>query len=475
MRDHLSRVPFAPPTVHADALTNRPDLLHGMLDFMAAKREKLLSGTLTPRDVAKAYAVTVGSQRTQAMGADVAARKFAAAGVEVPLDGKYLGTGKDGTPTVRAEDAISAWLGTDRGKAALDAADKGEFKPELWADAAKIQRAFGIDQFAHTNSFGSAKPGAFNFGNLHELTAAINATKGDPSALRSVVSKINGVGEAKRAWFSHFLGAGGEQTLDARKVNAAFTGQGRIGGLKTPGAEAARRFRDTNGATRDFILSRIRNHWDEQAQKSPMADFPEWARGAIFHQLAWDAAANPAGVQSVHDHAGLYDALTLFQNKKPDPARPLTGLEKIWGAGVKVGTSFTARDGRRYAIEALDPANGTARVAITDRDGNKAGVIPAAPLARYQREIGEARLRTAGRNAADVASVPRSIQIVLRLIGGGASGLDSLAVSSRPCGQSVRETTDEPAERQLRGVETGNGGASQRQTVRGIGSVSRAR
>jgi hypothetical protein len=398
----LDKTPFVPVGRIAEALGDRPEYLGGIMRFMAEQRQKVVEGRATARDVAKAYVTTVASQGAGAMRYETLQGKLAAEGIHFDIPEQFRGKSSNGVEIVRPEDAAAAWLGSETGQRALDSIEKGNYDAAAWNELFAVRKAFGDDWFSRVHVGDSPLSGRANLQNLAPVVEAINAAKGDPDKVRQALGTLNGIGAGKDAFIAHMLGFGETPTVDARQINIWLTGKGNLRGDKSQGADAARLFRQSrsDSAVSQYMAERVRNNIAALKAEVPgMADVPDEAAGAILHQWMWDRLQNRGqeGKEPLHDHAGLYEALTLFQG------------------APKPGDQVKGKDGRIYRIETVDAAKGVARIQILDDKGNKLGVIRAAPIQRFMEEQKAARVQAVKDTAVDVINAPRTIGASLDL------------------------------------------------------------
>lgn len=395
--EQLERTPSVPAATVRAAMGDRPEYLDGIIRFMAGQREKAVRGEMTARDVAKAYVATVASQGSGAMSVERFQQKMEAAGISVPLDERFTGESASGKPIIRPEDAMAAWMGSETGQRALDSIERGEFDTAAWSEAAKVRTAFGDDWLGKTNVLGTPARGSVNLSNLGEVVDAVNAAGGDLAKINAAVGKLNGIGAGKLGFAKHLLGFGDSPTVDARQVNLWLAGKSNLRGDKSAGAEAARLFRRSrqDESVRQYMADRISGEIDRLRQELPeMANVSPSDAGAVLHQWMWDKAGGRGA--ELHDHAGLYEAVSLFQSaKKRLP---------------KVGDSMKDKSGRTFTILTMDPAAGTAKVEIKDSTGKVVGIMPAAPLDKFVEEQQRLRGEQLREIAAEVVNAPRTVQ-----------------------------------------------------------------
>ncbi|HKQ06800.1 MAG TPA: hypothetical protein VJ464_16820 [Blastocatellia bacterium] len=310
-RQVLARLKSArliPDSVVAEALAgDRPGYLKDVADFITEQRQKVVKGSLTLRDVAKAYYMTVASQGATAIKAETLRAKMKAAGIKLDLPNEYLTANKKGDLMIRPEEAAGAWLLSPHGQRALADLERGVFNEKLWAEAARVREAFGDDRLAKNNVLGEARRGTFNMRNLATAVAQMNEAKGNTIRLQAAGSKLNGIGVGKVGFLKHLLGFGDSPTIDAVEINWWLTGKGHIANLKTRQAEFARAIKDFTGNVKlsRAVAERINSRFSQLRESGRVApDIPDEAFNHVLHQWIWDKAKG-----EVNTHTGMYAAM----------------------------------------------------------------------------------------------------------------------------------------------------------------------
>lgn len=316
--DEVRRTGLTPPSRVVEMIGDRPDYLPGVAQVILDQRRKVVDGTMTPRDVAKAYYMTVASQGADAI--KVSTVEANVPGFKVPEQFWAQQRAVDGSPLVRPEEAAAAWLFTPKGQQALDDIERGVFNADAWADGAAVRRAFGDDRFRTTNIFGGRAPvdgrTKFNMTTLQAFTDQFNdlsqrVARGEAplAMLDRFTKRLNGVREAKAPFILHALGFGESPTIDAVEINTWLTGHGDISRLKTKEAEFVR---TVNSWLRDprvgaALRDRITGQFDEVRQLLPpetTADLPPEVFNHVLHHWIWDRMK---GIETTHE--GFYNAL----------------------------------------------------------------------------------------------------------------------------------------------------------------------
>jgi hypothetical protein len=306
--EELKRSNFVSDNIAKAALGSFPNYLKPVADFITEQREKLVNGKLTPRDIAKAYMVTVASQGTGAIFVKTIADKLALKGIA--FEPSALFRTEDGKK-IRPEEAASWWLGTENGKRALDNIEKGIVNPADWIELGEVRRAYGDDRF---KTFRALNPE--NLANISKVTRELNTSNGNSSRVLMAVQTLNGISTGKKGFISHLLGLGDTPTIDAVEINFWLTGQGDIKALNTKKAELARKIKDAQSDRR--VSGELFRRIDERigalrgdVPGSDQVDPQVWAH--ILHHWLWDKAK---GIKTTH--AGMYEAQRNFQPAAPD-------------------------------------------------------------------------------------------------------------------------------------------------------------
>lgn len=306
--EELKRSNFVSDKIAKAALGSFPNYLKPVADFITEQRDKLVNGKLTPRDIAKAYMVTVASQGTGAIFVKTIADKLASKGIA--FEPSALFRTEDGKK-IRPEEAASWWLGTESGKRALDNIEKGIVNPADWVELGEVRRAYGDDRF---KTFRALNPE--NLANISKVTRELNASNGNSSRVLMAVQALNGISTGKKGFISHLLGLGDTPTIDAVEINFWLTGQSDIKALNTKKAELARKIKDAQSDRR--VSGELFRRIDERIAAlrgdvpgSDQVDPQVWAH--ILHHWLWDKAK---GIQTTH--AGMYEAQRNFQPAAPE-------------------------------------------------------------------------------------------------------------------------------------------------------------
>ena len=318
IRKKLESFRLTPTPAMLNMLGAYPGYLNPVIDFLMEQRQKLLAGKITPRDVAKAYWITVASIGSDAIGVDTIRAKADQIGVKFDPDPMFLSKGAQGQDTMRPEEMAAWWLSTPMGQRALNAIEKGEVDKQAWEQGLALRDAYGRnDARTQTLADGTYKQGILgikpgkrklNLNDILEITDSINATKGDSAKLEKVLSSIHNIANGKKGFIGHMVGMGDVATIDAVELNVWLTGQGDTSyaseEMKKRVALAKKGGNDV-GAFFERIRSRIA---DLHKKTKKATGIPDDVAAHIIHHWIWDAAK---GTQTTH--AGVYEAMRFYQ------------------------------------------------------------------------------------------------------------------------------------------------------------------
>jgi hypothetical protein len=381
-----------------------PQYLEPIVEYMMEKRQDLVDGTVSPRDVAKAYWMTIASIGADAIDVSTIAAKAQAEGISFNPDAMFTTTGTRGQLQMRPEELAAYWLGTPEGQRALDNVEQGNFNATDWETGLLLRDAFGrndlrekwrvtgkgtpntnqtivvdgadiqvqvnaqgnwsfpIDnqttpvdlpdgmtegnRIQNSGSVGLPKEKKANLTNLKELTDRINAANGNPAKLEKAVMSAVGIGEGKKGFISHFLGFGEWSTIDAVELNMWLAGVGDTTRATEDQKMIAAIAKKASGqaATRRDLFERIREAIIGLRDKAKGGDkIPKEVAPHIIHHWIWDAAKN---IQTTHE--GLYYAMQNYSVREITPQQDADYL-----AAVERGDMDTAQ---RMVDEAANAA-----------------------------------------------------------------------------------------------------------------------
>ena len=368
-----------------------PEYLEPIVSYMMDKRQDLVDGKVSPRDVAKAYWMTIASIGADAIDVATIGKKAQAEGISFNPDSMFTTTGTRGQLQMRPEELAAYWLGTPEGQRALDNVEKGVFNAEDWETGLLLRDAFGRNDLRerwrvtgtgekNTNqtimvdgnavqvevnengkwsfsidnkdtpvelpegltegkrvqtsgSVGLPKGKKANLTNLKELTDRINSAKGDPEKLEKAVMSAVGIGEGKKGFVSHFLGFGGWSTIDAVELNIWLAGVGDTTRADQEQKMIAAIAKKASGqaATRRDLFERIREAILGLRDKAKGGKkIPKEVAPHIIHHWIWDAAKD---IQTTHE--GLYYAMQNYSVRET-PVSPRSSVAPVDGNDIRV-------------------------------------------------------------------------------------------------------------------------------------------
>lgn len=283
-----------------------PEHLKPVIDFMMKQRHRLIAGEMTPRDVAKAYIMTLMSMGSDSINASLIKN---ASGFEI--DPEFY---EEGTAKVRPEEAAAAWLLSPAGKRALDHIESGKYDPEDFDELLRIRDAYGRNSLRNWAMQPSSKD-VKALDSIADVTQAINEAKGDPEKIESALKTLRGISTGKTGFVGHLLGFGDLPTLDSVAVNFWLTGEGDIRYLDTLRSRLARDLKESKGLDDTWVSGYLR-----ERIKKLMAPYFERIPADpdimphIAHHWIWEAAK---GVRTTH--AGVMRAQTMANLPPPAP------------------------------------------------------------------------------------------------------------------------------------------------------------
>lgn len=315
IRTYLANSRLTPTSKVAKWLGKFPKYLEPVVDYVVWKRTALASGTLSPRDVAKAYFITISSIGASAIKIGKLEATAKRLGIPFDPDPIFLATNKKGEAMMRPEEAAAWWLGTEPGQRALDAIETGVIDQAAWETGMAFRDAFGRNDFRpsgkRTGGTGQLKnpKKEFNLTNILDLTRELNAAKGDGKKLRDTLTKVKGIADGKKGFIGHLLGMGDTATIDAVELNFWLTGEGSTRYASTAAKTRVQVAKTASEAASRDLFNRIQNRIEFLRNVVDGGDkIPAEVAPHIIHHWLWDKAK---GLETTH--AGLYHAMTKFQ------------------------------------------------------------------------------------------------------------------------------------------------------------------
>ena len=173
-------------------------------DFMIDQAKRADTEGLSPRDVAKAYGITVSSMQRQAINR----KKLEDLGLPLSSPDRKI----------RPEGAFADWLVTPMGQRYLDAAVRGLQDRYAIEDAVRVMKPFGnYNKLGEQLAYGARyMPDAA--GEISDLVARSSYGMSDPQEWRDFMKRVKNIDAAKSGFMSSMLGRGDNATLDARQL-----------------------------------------------------------------------------------------------------------------------------------------------------------------------------------------------------------------------------------------------------------------
>jgi len=291
-------------------LSEYPEYLDGVMEFIGGQAEKLRTGTLTVRDVAKAWAITVTSQQAQAHKLDTFVEREGYTPPNAFIERNM----------VRPEEAAAQWFGRPEGKAALDAIEQGNFDPALWEGLFQLRRGFGTDitSKALNKQTVRLKSGAIKAAGMDaiaEITDMLNevgkeGAENFAANVDAVLQKLSFVSSAKGPFMAHLLGMGAVPTMDAVEINYWATGVGHLGSATETQKDVVEGLSQNVDAKR-WLRDQVATRFARVAQQLPLpANFDMDVLQHIMHHWLWDRAK---GIETTH--SGLYEAMANYNSE----------------------------------------------------------------------------------------------------------------------------------------------------------------
>ena len=321
VRDYLKNVKLTPTKEMVAMLGSYPEYLDPVIDYILEKREDLLNGETSPRDVAKAYWITIASIGADAIDVSTIKAHAVKHGIEFDPDPLYMAVGKKGQPQMRPEELAAYWLGTEDGQKALDNIEKGIFRKPDWESGLILRDAFGRNDLRSkkqptkknpegtykSGAVGIPKKNAFNLRNLQDAVEAIRDAKGNPEKLETALKRIVGIGEGKKGFIGHLLGFGEWATLDAVELNMWLTGEGETTYASKANKKRAAVAKRASGSKTESedLFRRIRKRINNLRKTAEGGSkIPEEVAAHVIHHWIWDAGK---GLKTTHE--GVYHSM----------------------------------------------------------------------------------------------------------------------------------------------------------------------
>jgi hypothetical protein len=280
--------------------SNNPDYLGGVMQHIEEMGEKLKSGKVNARDVAKSYLMAVSSIRS----GDIGIEKFESA-INKKVDEVFL----EPNNKIRTEGAMAFLLTTDEGKRFLKNVESGkidEIDRQFISKSMKPFGMFGVGESKFSNIFGGTEKNQINLTNITEFNSLLKKGIKNESELFDAIVKLKGISQAKVGFVSNFLGIGTRGVIDAREIQGWLRGAVFQGERTAKEAEIEKELTKSNKSLSPLqkeILSRMRAVGEAFGINPLLAEY-------IGHHMIWDAVAKEKTT-----HNGLYLAMSQNNNE----------------------------------------------------------------------------------------------------------------------------------------------------------------
>jgi hypothetical protein len=141
VQSQISRTNFVTTETMAAALGGSPEYHDSVISFLRGQREKLQSGKLTAKDLAKAHYLASADRN----GRPVSLATFQAKFPNFTGEGTqraFISADDAGNLIIRPEDGAAWWLSTPLGQAALDLVAAGDYRESVWRQGARVHATF---------------------------------------------------------------------------------------------------------------------------------------------------------------------------------------------------------------------------------------------------------------------------------------------------------------------------------------------
>lgn len=274
-----------------------PPHVLGFGQFMDEQASRAAAGQMGARDLVKAYGITRASMQRSALPLATAEKR----GAQL----SQLGPGE-----VRPEGAFSELLGTPEGQAYLDAAQRGQVRPDAIASMMEKFRPFGFQNALGQDLEWAAQNLPQHGGRVGNMVAAAREGASDPRDWTNFFrSDVKGVDAAKAGFVGSMLGRGDLPTLDARQI-ILQTGR--------PTSEAGKYLSRGGGAGSVEAVQRLAGRMNDLGLETPDNLKPYYQH--LTHHTVWDKVS---GTKTTH--ADIINAMKKYGVAAPVAAAILAG------------------------------------------------------------------------------------------------------------------------------------------------------
>ena len=278
-------------------LSSIPPHVLGFGQFMDEQAGRAAAGQMGARDLVKAYGITRASMQRSALPLATAEKR----GAQL----SQLGPGE-----VRPEGAFSELLGTPEGQAYLDAAQRGQVRPDAIASMMDKFRPFGFQNALGQDLEWAAQNLPQHGGRVGDMVAAAREGASDPREWTNFFRQdVKGVDAAKAGFVGSMLGRGDLPTLDARQI-ILQTGR--------PTSEAGKYLSRGGGAGSVEAVQRLAGRMEDLGLETPDNLKPYYQH--LTHHTVWDKVS---GTKTTH--ADIINAMKKYGVAAPVAAAILAG------------------------------------------------------------------------------------------------------------------------------------------------------
>jgi len=278
---------------------NDPTYLGDVMNHILDMGEKLRSGNVGPKDLAKAYMMAVSSIRSGDLGID----KFENA-IGQKVDEVFVEKERG---KIRTEGAMAYLLTTPQGQRMLNNISNGKIDAKDRAFISQAMKPFGMfgeGESKFDNLFGAPSNKQINLTNINEFADMLKGGVKNEQELFNAIANLKGISQAKVGFVSNFLGIGTRGVIDAREIQGWMRGVVFQGERTEKEAALEKELLKSNKNLTPLqkeILRRMRVVGDAFNVEPIISEY-------IGHHMIWDAVKNE---RTTHD--GLY--LAMKQNE----------------------------------------------------------------------------------------------------------------------------------------------------------------
>lgn len=301
--------------------------------FMDQQASRAATGKMSPRDLIKAYGITRSSMQRSALKLPTAQKRG--------LSLEHLGLDE-----VRPEGAFSELLGTPEGQAYLDAAQRGQVRPDAISAMMQKFAPYGFQNALGQDLEWAASNLPQHGSEVADMVAGAREGASNPEDwVNFIKENVRGVDAAKSGFVGAMLGRGDLPTLDARQI-ILQTGE--------PTRLASKYLNRGGGKGAIEALRRLTARMEQLGMKLPTELEPY--RQHLTHHAVWDKAAGETTT-----HSDVMNALKNYAEGgsvegriKDSPVLKTYKPSLRERAQIAAEQAFTRAVGREPGYEARD-------------------------------------------------------------------------------------------------------------------------